>query len=110
MAYRDPMQKKDPNGIKCRLDEYDLERLEALAERTGEQIAVILRELVVAGLDRAGVHYRVPVGHTKALEFERRRIAMAVEDRIREMAGQVKHKKAPAEIEKRVQQTLFRRT
>lgn len=110
MTYSDVLLKKDSNGIKCRLDSYDIERLEDFAERTGMPTAVLLRELVVSGLDRAGIQYRVPASHVKALEFERRRIALAVEDRIREMAGQVQHKKAPAEIDKRVQQALFRRT
>ena len=105
MAYTDPMQKKDPDGIKCRLDEYDIERLDAFLERAGGQRAVVIRDAVIEFLDRAGIDYSA---EHKRDELQKRRIALAVSDRIRAMSDEVQriHGRQPAVND--LQKTLSR--
>lgn len=85
MAYRDPNQVKAPDGIKCRLDQYDQDRLERFLKTNGGQPAVIAREAVVEFLDRRNIEY---AENHKQKELEQRKLVIAVGDRIRVMKNE----------------------
>lgn len=106
--YADSNLIKDPNGIKCRLDEYETQRLNALVQRTGQAPAVLIRNAVIEHLDRLNIEYDA---QAKAPEFQQRRLAIAVSDRIRLMADEVQstasHSVLPKKIINEEQQTLF---
>lgn len=85
MAYRDEKQIKAPDGIKCRLDQYDQDRLDHFLDLSGSQRAVVVREAVIEFLDRRNVHYEAP---HKQDELEQRKIVIAVGDRIRAMKAE----------------------
>lgn len=57
MTYKDRKQVKAGDGRKCRLSEHDDERLCVLVDALGSQASVLIRELVIEGLDRRGVRY-----------------------------------------------------
>jgi hypothetical protein len=82
MAYRDEKQIKSLDGIKCRLDEYEQERLEHFIDANGGQPAVVVRQAMVEFLDRRNIHYEAL---NKQDEFEQRKLVIAVGDRIRAM-------------------------
>lgn len=104
--YADSNLIKDANGIKCRLDEYETQRLNALKERTGQAPAVLVRNAVIEHLDRLGIGYEAKA---KIPEFQQRRLAIAVSDRIRLMAEEVQatHSASPIKTTYDQQQTLF---
>ena len=85
MAYRDEKQIKSSDGIKCRLDDYEQERLEHFINASGGQPAVVARQALIEFLDRRNVHYESP---HKQDEFEQRKLVIAVGDRIRAMKAE----------------------
>jgi predicted transcriptional regulator len=87
MAYRDGKRIKAPDGIKCRLDDYDQERLEEFLDINGGQPAVVARQALVEFLDRRDIQYAEPI---KQKEFQQRKVVLAVGDRIRVMKTEMK--------------------
>lgn len=106
--YADSNLIKDANGIKCRLDEYETQRLNTLIERTGQAPAVLVRNAFIEHLDRLGIGYQA---ESKMPDFQQRRLAIAVSDRIRLMADDVQanqsHTTSPIKTINDQQQTLF---
>ena len=90
MTYADPDMIKDSNGIKCRLNHHDIARLKQYSAQTGEQQAVLVRDAVIEYLDRAGIGYE---SEQQQVEFEKRRLSIAVADRIRQMREDVERQK-----------------
>jgi hypothetical protein len=86
MAYRDEKQVKAPDGIKCRLDQYDQDRLDYFLDSSGGQPAVVIRDAVIEFLDRRNIKYP---DNYKQQEFEQRKLVIAVGDRIRVMKCEV---------------------
>ena len=86
MAYRDEKQVKAPDGIKCRLDQYDQDRLDYFLNLSGGQPAVVVREAVIEFLDRRSIEY---AENHKQKELEQRKLVIAVGDRIRVMKSEV---------------------
>ncbi len=86
MAYRDEKQVKAPDGIKCRLDQYDQDRLDYFLDSSGGQAAVVVRQAVIEFLDRRNIEY---VEIHKQKELEQRKLVIAVGDRIRVMKSEI---------------------
>lgn len=86
MAYRDEKQVKAPDGIKCRLDQYDQDRLDYFLDSSGGQPAVVVRDAVIEFLDRRSIEYAET---HKQKELEQRKLVIAVGDRIRVMKTEV---------------------
>lgn len=86
MAYRDEKQVKAPDGIKCRLDQYDQNRLDYFLDSNGGQPAVVVRQAVIEFLDRRNIEY---VEIHKQKELEQRKLVIAVGDRIRVMKSEI---------------------
>jgi hypothetical protein len=86
MAYRDEKQVKAPDGIKCRLDQYDQDRLDYFLNSSGGQPAVTVRNAVIEFLDRRNIAYPE---NFKQEEFEQRKLVIAVGDRIRVMKCEI---------------------
>lgn len=108
MTYSDTLLRKDSSGVKVRLDSYDLERVEYVAEKTGMPIAVVMRNLVIDALDAMQVQYRVPKGHVKQIEYEQRQHSQAVANRIKQAAAQIEANRAVKAASNEKQETLFR--
>ncbi len=79
MTYRDEKLIKSQNGIKCRLSEYDEQRLQDYCDGRGEQPAVVVRLAVIEYLDRRNIQYQ----EQRLLpELQQRQLALAISDRI----------------------------
>lgn len=85
MAYRDEKRVKAPDGIKCRLDQYDQDRLEHFLDMNGGQAAVVARQALIEFLDRRDIEY---LDTHKQKEFQQRKLVIAVADRIRVMKNE----------------------
>lgn len=88
MAYRDPNRVKSTDGIKCRLDIYDQDRLEHYLEDNGGQAAPTIRQALNEFLDRRGIKYQAK---HKNEELEQRLLVIAIGDRVQVMKSELEN-------------------
>jgi hypothetical protein len=84
--YSDPALKKSPDGVKCRLDDYDQARLQLWSELTGMQLGTLVRAAVIEVMDRLDIGYPEGVPSIRSDELHQRQLAIQVADQVKALA------------------------
>ena len=84
--YTDSSLKKSPDGVKCRLDEYDQARLQRWADLTGMQLGTLVRAAVIEMMDRLDIEYPADAPRARFEELQHRQIAIQISDQVKALA------------------------
>lgn len=84
--YSDPALRKSPDGVKCRLDDYDQARLQHWSELTGMQLGTLVRAAVVEVMDRLDIQYPNDAPPVRMDEMHQRQIAIQISDQVKALA------------------------